>query len=116
VYLREPIGLGTPIDSSEGRKRFKELAQELIDPAHPGDHNQAVMELGATVCTPKNYTCMLCPLQPKCIAFAAGTIDDLPLKEGKQDARAVLQLPAHPHGQGPIPATADGEGHLARAL
>jgi A/G-specific adenine glycosylase len=80
--LARVFGIDTPIDSSAGRKQFRALAQELIDPLHPGDHNQAVMELGATVCTPRNYTCMLCPLQPKCIAFASGRIDVLPVKEG----------------------------------
>ena len=80
--LARAFGIDMPIDSTAGRKRFKELAQELIDPTNPGDHNQAVMELGATVCTPKNYACLLCPLQPKCAAFAAGRIDDLPVKEG----------------------------------
>jgi A/G-specific adenine glycosylase len=85
--LARAFGIGTPIDSTEGRKRFKELAQDLIDPAHPGDHNQAVMELGATVCAPKNYACILCPLQPKCIAFATGRIDELPMKEGVAKTR-----------------------------
>ncbi len=85
--LARTFGIDTPIDSTEGRKRFKELAQELIDPASPGDHNQAVMELGATVCTPKNYACMLCPLQPKCIAFSSGRIDELPVKEGVAKTR-----------------------------
>ena len=80
--LARAFGIDTPIDSTAGRKQFRTLAQHLIDPKHPGDHNQAVMELGATVCTPKNYTCMLCPLQPKCIAFSTGRIDVLPVKEG----------------------------------
>ncbi len=80
--LARAFGIDMPIDSTAGRKRFKELAQELIDPTNPGDHNQAVMELGATVCTPNNYACLLCPLQPKCAAFATGRIEDLPVKEG----------------------------------
>lgn len=78
--LARAFGIDTPIDTTQGRKRFKELAQELIDPANPGDHNQAVMELGATVCTPKNPVCLVCPLQPKCVAFATGRIDALPVK------------------------------------
>ena len=85
--LARAFGIETPIDSTAGRKRFKELAQELIDPTNPGDHNQAVMELGATVCTPKNYACLLCPLQPKCAAFATGRIEDLPVKEGVAKTR-----------------------------
>jgi A/G-specific adenine glycosylase len=85
--LSRVFGIDTPIDSTEGRKRFKELAQHLLDIRHPGDHNQAVMELGAMVCTPKNYACMLCPLQPQCAAFATGRIDELPVKAGTTKVR-----------------------------
>ena len=85
--LSRAFGIGTPIDSTAAKKQFKELAQQLIDPTQPGDHNQAVMELGATVCTPKNYACLLCPLQAKCIAFASGRIDSLPVKEGVTKTR-----------------------------
>lgn len=85
--LARVYGIETPIDSTEGRKRFRTLAQQLIDPEQPGDHNQAMMELGATVCTPRNYTCLLCPLQPQCVAFATGAIDALPVKAGKVKVR-----------------------------
>lgn len=85
--LARVFDIDTPIDSIQGRKRFKALAQELIPADHPGDHNQAIMELGATVCTPKNYDCLLCPLQPKCVAFAAGRIDELPVKAGVTKTR-----------------------------
>lgn len=72
--LARVFGIEIPIDSTAGRKQFKELAMKLLDAKHPGDHNQAVMELGATVCTPKSPDCMRCPLQAKCAAFATGTI------------------------------------------
>lgn len=85
--LSRVFGIDTPIDSTEGRKRFKVLAQELLDPNNPGDHNQAVMELGATVCTPKNYACIRCPLQAKCVAFATHRIDELPIKAGVTKTR-----------------------------
>jgi A/G-specific adenine glycosylase len=85
--LARVFGIDTPIDSTQGRKQFKTLAQELLDAEHTGDHNQAVMELGATVCTPKNYTCLLCPLQAKCVAFASGRIEELPVKEGVAKTR-----------------------------
>lgn len=102
--LSRAFGIDTPIDSSAGRKQFRALAQELIDPEQPGDHNQAMMELGATVCTPKNYACMLCPLQPKCIAFSTGRIDVLPVKEGVTKTRDryfnYLHI-AHPKASSP---------------
>jgi A/G-specific adenine glycosylase len=85
--LARVFGIGTAIDSSAGRKQFKELATALLDPKHPGDHNQAVMELGATVCTPKSPDCTYCPLHERCIAFATGSISALPVKQGKTKAR-----------------------------
>lgn len=85
--LARVFGIDTPIDSTAGRKQFKELATVLLDTQHPGDHNQAVMELGATVCTPKSPDCMHCPLQSRCVAFATGTIASLPLKQGKTKTR-----------------------------
>lgn len=85
--LSRVFGIDTPIDSTAGRKQFKELAMDLLEPKHPGDHNQAVMELGATVCTPKSPDCMHCPLQAKCVAFATGTIASLPVKQGKTKTR-----------------------------
>ncbi len=56
--LARAFGIGTAIDSSAGKKQFKQLATSLIPRQHPGDHNQAVMELGATVCTPKAPDCL----------------------------------------------------------
>lgn len=77
----------TPIDSTAGRKQFKALAMELLDPAHPGAHNQAVMELGATVCTPRKPKCPQCPLHARCAAFASGTQAQLPVKQGRAKVR-----------------------------
>lgn len=48
------------------RKKVEALATVLVDPARPGDFNQAMMELGATVCLPRNPQCMLCPLVAMC--------------------------------------------------
>eukprot|EP00743_Colponemidia_sp_Colp-15_P005771 GILK01006203.1.p1 GENE.GILK01006203.1~~GILK01006203.1.p1 ORF type:complete len:636 (-),score=153.59 GILK01006203.1:24-1892(-) len=45
------------------------LAEQLVDPSQPGDFNQAVMELGATVCTPLNPQCDICPVRAQCHAF-----------------------------------------------
>lgn len=50
-------------------QHFASLANALVDPQRPGDFNQAMMELGATVCTPKNPECARCPLQPQCVAW-----------------------------------------------
>lgn len=85
--LARVFGIDSPIDSTEGKKRFKQLACGLLDPEHPGDHNQAVMELGATMCSPRSPDCPKCPLQAKCIAFSTGSIRSLPVKQGKTATR-----------------------------
>ncbi len=48
------------------RRKIEELARRLLDEARPGDFNQAMMELGATVCTPRNPQCPVCPLTAEC--------------------------------------------------
>jgi len=85
--LARVFGIATPIDSTIGKREFRTLAAELISHEHPGDHNQAVMELGATVCTPKTPRCGECPLARKCIAMAEGRIAELPVKAGKTKTR-----------------------------
>ncbi len=85
--LARVFGIDTPIDGTAGRKAFAELADDLIDPAHPGDHNQAVMELGATVCTPRSPACDRCPLAGRCIARKEGRIATLPVKAGRTVVR-----------------------------
>ena len=85
--LARVFGIATPIDSTEGRTEFRALAGQLIDPYMPGDHNQAVMELGATVCTPLKPSCIQCPLANRCHALAQGRIDALPVKAGRVHVR-----------------------------
>jgi A/G-specific adenine glycosylase len=59
----------------------------LLSPERPGDHNQAMMELGATVCTPKQADCPACPLIADCLAYKRGTIAERPVKAGKTAVR-----------------------------
>jgi A/G-specific adenine glycosylase len=49
------------------RKKIQGMASELLDPERPGDFNQAMMELGATVCLPRNPQCLVCPLAGTCV-------------------------------------------------
>jgi A/G-specific adenine glycosylase len=70
----------TDIATSEGKRGFTRAADELLNHAHPGDHNQALMELGATVCLPRKPQCLVCPLSELCRARAAGTTERLPVK------------------------------------
>lgn len=71
------------IDTGIGQKFYQNLADELLDKEFPAQHNQAIMELGALVCTPKNPSCEACPLLHSCEAFAKKTFHQLPQKKGK---------------------------------
>ncbi|MDQ2777654.1 MAG: A/G-specific adenine glycosylase [Acidobacteriota bacterium] len=75
---------GADIASSSGRKRFAELAGNLLDRNRPGDFNQAMMELGATVCLPKNPQCLVCPVSSICRARQTGAQTQFPVKLSKQ--------------------------------
>lgn len=54
------------------------IAEVLVKGERPGDWNQALMELGATVCTPSSPTCLLCPVRTSCLALEHGRVDELP--------------------------------------
>lgn len=85
--LARVFGIDAPIDQPAGQRRFAELAQQVLDPARPGDHNQAMMELGALVCLPKRPVCTECPLATRCVALADGCVDRLPVKAGRTQVR-----------------------------
>jgi A/G-specific adenine glycosylase len=70
------------IRSSKTRERFREVAESWLDPKQPGAFNQALMELGATVCLPRRPLCIECPLRGRCQALQQGTVDQLPVKLG----------------------------------
>jgi len=80
--LARVFGIASPIDSTAGRKEFRTLAAQLLPDTHPGDHNQAVMELGAIVCVPRAPACHACPLAAKCVARRTDRIAELPVKAG----------------------------------
>ncbi|EXB55428.1 A/G-specific adenine DNA glycosylase [Morus notabilis] len=56
-------------------KKFWELAAQLVDPSNPGDFNQGLMELGATICTPLSPTCSSCPVSDQCRAVSISRRD-----------------------------------------
>ncbi|UKN03819.1 A/G-specific adenine glycosylase [Paracrocinitomix mangrovi] len=81
--LSRYLNIDTPIDSTEGKKIFKEAAEELLDKNDPATHNQAIMELGALVCKPSNPDCDNCPLNESCAALEKGVQLQLPVKSKK---------------------------------
>ena len=70
----------TNIASATGKRHFTELANALLDPAQPGAFNQAVMELGAVVCLPKNPHCLVCPVSEWCRARQHASQREFPVK------------------------------------
>ena len=81
--LSRVFNIATPIDSSQGKKLFYELAGELISKENPGEFNQSIMEFGALWCKPQNPKCEDCPLQENCLAFENDTVKLLPVKDKK---------------------------------
>lgn len=77
------FGIKNPIDSIEGKEKFNKLANQLINKSTPGKYNQAIMDFGATCCTPSNPSCIQCPLQKKCFACKNGSVDMLPVRSKK---------------------------------
>lgn len=71
------------ITKNETRWAMRLRAQELLDTNRAGDYNQAMMEMGAIVCTPKNPKCLICPLNGFCEAYKKGVQDSLPVKSKK---------------------------------
>ena len=65
------------------KDRLWKLAEEWLPAERPGDHNQALMELGRTICKPRNPLCKTCPIQIHCLAFANGTQAQRPVKKQK---------------------------------
>ncbi len=72
-------GIRTDALEKDTRRRIEKLASGLVPADRPGDHNQAVMDLGATVCVPGTPDCTRCPLSPYCDACQAGDAADLPV-------------------------------------
>jgi len=73
-------------DSLPGAKaQLRTLAAELTPQTRPGDYAQAVMDLGATVCTPRKPKCLMCPWQRDCRAQALGIAEDLPRRAPKAE-------------------------------
>lgn len=74
------FGIVAPVDTTEGKKVYSILANDLLDKKDPGKYNQAIMDFGAMVCKPLQPLCGECPLQIKCVAFKKKKVTTLPFK------------------------------------
>lgn len=77
------FAINLAIDSTKGKEHFSKLAQNLLDIKNAASYNQAIMDLGATVCKPKLPICDACPLQKECIAYNKNSILTFPFKQKK---------------------------------
>lgn len=81
--LSRVFDLASPVNTAAGEKQCWEIAEALIPQEQPGDYNQAVMELGATVCTPLSPLCGQCPVSSLCRSFDLGNQDQRPVMQPK---------------------------------
>jgi A/G-specific adenine glycosylase len=95
VYARI-FDIERPVDSPAGEKTLWELADRNLPKGHAGDYNQALMDLGAAICIPKNPRCLICPLMKLCKARQNGTQNQRPVKLPKK------HVPHYVHAAGVI--------------
>jgi A/G-specific adenine glycosylase len=69
-----------PVNSPAAARRFRDRAQVMLDAKRPGDFNQAMMELGAVVCLPRDPRCDACPVSTFCRSYAEGKAHDFPVR------------------------------------
>lgn len=81
--LARYFGISTDIASSPAKKEFESLANQLIPQGNPGEFNQAMMDFGSRLCTPRNQDCESCPVSNGCFAFANNLVSSLPVKINK---------------------------------
>lgn len=97
------FGIDDDIRSQNTKNQVRDLAEEIIPENEPGDFNQAVMELGATVCTPHNPDCNSCPISVHCVAFNTAQTESLPYKSASKKV---------PHHQIAVGIIVNGENKL----
>ncbi len=86
--LARLTGDDTDVLSTAGKKRFSNVAGQMLPSEQPGRFNQALMELGETVCLPNTSpNCKVCPLSELCVAYAGGLTDTLPVRSKKNKRR-----------------------------
>ncbi|OSZ73816.1 A/G-specific adenine glycosylase [Chitinophagaceae bacterium IBVUCB2] len=81
--LARVFGIAAATDTTEGKKLFTSLADDLLDKKQPGLYNQAIMDFGAVICKPAAPLCTTCVFKKNCVAFLTNKVYDLPVKEKK---------------------------------
>jgi len=88
------LGIRSEVRGATARRRLWQVAEALVRGPSPGDLNQALMELGATVCTPRTPRCPACPVAHGCAARRSGDPEALPVRGARRAPRAVEAVAA----------------------
>jgi A/G-specific adenine glycosylase len=90
--LARYCGIDMSTDTPAAKRLFGELAQQMLDANQPGVYNQAIMDFGATHCTPQQPRCGTCPVQSHCVAYRDNRVADLPVRARKPGKKARFFL------------------------
>jgi A/G-specific adenine glycosylase len=86
------LALQEDVRSTPAQKRLWKVAEQLVPEIEPGQFNQAFMELGALICSPRTPTCLMCPVQSECRARKLGQQDSIPLMQPKAAPLQVSEV------------------------
>jgi len=100
--LARVFGIEQDVKSREGQRALWELAGRVVPPERPGRFNQALMELGATVCTPRSPACAICPLDKACFAHREGRTEELPVVAKARPTKEVRLVATVLQGAGGV--------------
>ncbi len=114
--LARQFGIDTPINTTEGKQLFAQLAQSLLPPAEPAAFNQAMMDFGAIQCTPQSPRCLLCPLAETCDALRTGRTETLPVKLKKLTVKTRRLTYIYIRCNGETAIRRRGEGDIWQGL
>ena len=116
--LSRHFGISTPINSTEGKKEFALLAQDLLPKDTPRSslYNQAIMDFGAMHCTPSSPKCVSCPLMESCVAFREGRVGELPVKLKTLKVKERRLVYVYVRYQGETAIHRRGEGDIWQGL
>ena len=81
------FGIDVPFQTTLGKIKYQQLAQDILDKKSPADNNQAIMDFGSMQCTPKAPKCEFCPLSSDCVAFNTNSIKKFPVRQKKSNVR-----------------------------
>ncbi len=89
-FLSRFYGLSVEWWKPKARAELQALSDAIVQHGPPQDLNQALMEIGATICTPKSPSCFLCPVSKNCVALSEGIVEQLPLKKPRKESEIWL--------------------------